>query len=314
MPLSPNCSQSPGRAFATDGAAPRGLSFYCPRHGLSSCSFFEKITLGWPLSILMISDTVRDTGTTSDEPFEVPALSSRSQNAKSHRLRSKRSRRMFMSVSAAPCKTRKICRSGHQRAVEVLLQNGAYWDAQGVRDAAVGVEGLGGGGGVDGWGGGEHGGGDGNGGEGGGGDGGGEGDGEEVDMDTRGVHGDRTPLHLASLAGHTGVVDALLLASADADREDTTGRSALVLATDAGHTAVVLALLRWGVSLHCRGEALHAAAGEGRYNLAGFLLQQGAPVNARCVRVCAYASAMSQGSKAGGTPSFEDRGIPLFER
>ena len=104
-----------------------------------------------------------------------------------------------------------------------------------------------------------------------------------VDLDAVDPTIDRTPLHYASIEGHTLIVTKLLGAGVDVNRQDQYGRSPIQLAAMYGHIATVHAILahranvtvkdRWGKS------ALDSAESNGFYKIAVLLLQNGAIPN-----------------------------------
>ncbi|XP_052699720.1 ankyrin repeat and death domain-containing protein 1A-like isoform X4 [Crassostrea angulata] len=81
----------------------------------------------------------------------------------------------------------------------------------------------------------------------------------------------RTPLHLASEAGHIEAVMRLIDMSCDANARDKDGKTALHLAAEAGKSEVIRKLLNLGVEVSDRDAdgktAMHIAAEEGHLNV-----------------------------------------------
>jgi len=94
-----------------------------------------------------------------------------------------------------------------------------------------------------------------------------------------------TPLHIASMKGHTKAVEALIAAGADVDAANQNGETALFRAADRGHRDVVLQLIKGGANLEAkdRGDntALFKAAAKGHAAAASALLEHGANKEAK---------------------------------
>lgn len=95
----------------------------------------------------------------------------------------------------------------------------------------------------------------------------------------------RAPLCFASSQGHEDIVHELLSAGAEVDATDEEGRSPLQLASLAGHVRAVKALLRAGGSATHAGEedgrtALHRAASRGHVDVVNMLLKARADLSA----------------------------------
>ena len=96
-------------------------------------------------------------------------------------------------------------------------------------------------------------------------------------VDTNG----RTPLTLAACSGQAGVVAALIKAGAALSKPDVSGKTAMFLAAEAGYLDVVTELYLGGEDVHHEGtSALHYAAQEGHKDVALFLVEAGAHINA----------------------------------
>lgn len=97
---------------------------------------------------------------------------------------------------------------------------------------------------------------------------------------------DSRPLHLAADAGSIKVLALLVQAGADIEATDGLDRRPLGRAAAAGQTEAVEALLNSGAGIEARGGQSHRtplieAAYNGRLDVARFLVQRGADVNAR---------------------------------
>ena len=95
--------------------------------------------------------------------------------------------------------------------------------------------------------------------------------------------GGSTPLILASLMGHVGVIDSLLARNADIEKKDATGFTALIAAADCGHKEAVEHLLAANANVDERnGEGLNAlmiAAYRGYADIIEPLLAAGAKID-----------------------------------
>ena len=91
---------------------------------------------------------------------------------------------------------------------------------------------------------------------------------------------DRTPLHYASVRGHTSIVKSLLDAGVDVNRQDQYGRSPIQLAAMQGHVPTVRAILAYGADVNVKDRwgksPLYSAEIGGYYKIAVLLLQHGA--------------------------------------
>lgn len=130
--------------------------------------------------------------------------------------------------------------------------------------------------------------------------------GASVDARTRfrtPMHARRTPLMLASAAGHEAVVRLLLERGADASLLDADHRSALSLAARAGHLAVVRRLIEAGAPLDPVDDQqrtpLHAAIAAGHPEAAMALIDAGADVDHRCPKEPSAATPLARCAAKG---------------
>ena len=94
------------------------------------------------------------------------------------------------------------------------------------------------------------------------------------------------PLYVAAYKGHLQVVQMLLTAGSNLNREGGFYGYALQVASRRGHTEIVCLLLQAGADVNARGgnfgSALQAASTGGHLEIVRLLLQAGADVNAQC--------------------------------
>ena len=92
-----------------------------------------------------------------------------------------------------------------------------------------------------------------------------------------------TPLHLAALSGHTGIISTLLLRGANKDALAEDGATPLLNASERGHVTAVETLLAAGADFKIRDvdgdSALDGAAAEGHIPVIKAILGYGADVN-----------------------------------
>lgn len=104
-----------------------------------------------------------------------------------------------------------------------------------------------------------------------------------VDLDSMDPTSGRTPLHYASSNGHTSIVESLLDAGVDIDKQDQYGCSAIQLAAMHGHVAIARAILAHRANINVEDGSgkspLDSAESSGYYKIAVLLLQNGATLS-----------------------------------
>merc|ERR1711907_645744 len=104
--------------------------------------------------------------------------------------------------------------------------------------------------------------------------------GNHINIDIQKSNSGLTALMMASVMGHTGVVEALAKAGAKTDLQDGDGRTALFWAAMRGHQEVVAALVAAGANVDLTNvhaeTVLIAANDEGHYAVVELLQNAGA--------------------------------------
>jgi ankyrin repeat protein len=110
-------------------------------------------------------------------------------------------------------------------------------------------------------------------------------DGSRADLDFRQPPAANTPLHVAAICGHSGVVAVLLAHGASTEVADSEGRSPMFVAALGGQIEIVELLLRAGALVDSKSAAgitpLFASCWRGHSSVARLLLASGADLLVR---------------------------------